>query len=303
MTTLQQIIDQRLYISYGDLGSSQLATDKELCEEIQKCLAVNKYYNYTIDGIFGRITQTALREFKEVKGLTGGDELGPVTAQFLLREPKFPPGNLLPPWFGAGRDNLVKAVIKEGRKHGLTLQTQIAYVMATVQHEVAGTYRPIKEIGGQNRPYAPYYGRGYVQLTHKYNYKKYKDILGIDLVSYPDKALDRQVALFILCHGMANGTYTGRKLGQYVNVNKTDFVGARWVVNDRDKRHLIAGYANQWVSRLNNFSFAPESLSIEAELAPEAAASLSEAENIEFIDENTPMSEEERLVFESIMSS
>ena len=294
MTTLQQVIDQNKVIPYGDIGSSPLATDEELCREVQECLHVNHYYDYNIDGIFGRITQTALRHFKEVKGLTGGDLLGPTTAKFLLKEKE--DDGLLPPDFKPGRDNLVRAVIKEGRKHGLKLQTQIAYVMATVQHEVAGTYKPIREWGGANKWYAPYYGRGYVQLTHKSNYQKYTKILGIDLVGNPDRVLERRIALFILCHGMANGTYTGRKLGQYVNVNRTDFPGARWVVNDEDEKHKIAGYAKQWVTRLNSFSFAPESIALEPETGAEGPIP-------EFIDENTPMSEEERLIFESIMSS
>ncbi|MGK7934089.1 MAG: peptidoglycan-binding protein, partial [Microcystaceae cyanobacterium] len=247
MTTLKQVIEQNKVIPYGDIASSPLATDKELCREIQEHLAVNGYYRSTIDGIYGPITREALRDFKEEKALTGGDLLGATTAKWLLKE-----DGKLPPYFELGRDNLVCAVIKEGRKHGLTLQTQIAYVMATVQHETANTYKPVREAfqlsenwRRQNLWYYPYYGRGYVQLTHKYNYEKYKKILGIDLVSYPDKALDRQVALFILCHGMANGTYTGRRLGQYVNVNKTDFPNARRVVNGEDKKHHIANLANQ----------------------------------------------------------
>jgi hypothetical protein len=295
MTTLQQVINQRLEIPYGNLGTSPLTTDQQLCREIQECLHVNRYYEYNIDGVFGGITQRALREFKQAKGITGGDILGKTTAEYLLEEKK--ERGLLPPPFGAGRDNLTRAVIREGRKHGLTLQTQIAYVMATVQHEVAGTYKPIKEFGGASRPYAPYFGRGYVQLTHKTNYQKYTDILGIDLVSNPDKVLDPQIALFILCHGMANGKFTGRKLGQYVNVNHTNFIDARWVVNDEDRKELIAGYAHQWVTRLNSFFFAPESLA-EDPLVPELGTVESP-----FIDEDTPMLPEERLIIDAIMSS
>jgi hypothetical protein len=47
---------------------------------------------------------------------------------------------------------------------------QLAYILATAEHE--SYFRPIKEIGGTKRPYAPYFGRGYVQLTHKGNYAK-----------------------------------------------------------------------------------------------------------------------------------
>jgi hypothetical protein len=42
---------------------------------------------------------------------------------------------------------------------------QIAYILATAEWE--SSFSPIEEIGGRNKPYAPYYGRGYVQLTHR----------------------------------------------------------------------------------------------------------------------------------------
>lgn len=298
MTTLQQVIDQNQVIPYGDIASSPLATDQELCREVQKCLAVNKYYNYNIDGIYGPITREALRDFKEEKALTGGDNLGPTTAKWLLKEPKVSNND-----FGPGRDNLVRAVIKEARKHGLTLPTQIAYIMATVEHETANTYKPVREAfwlsedwRRRNLRYYPYYGRGYVQLTWKTNYQKYSNILGIDLVNNPDKVMNRPIALFILVHGMANGTFTGKRLGQYVNVNRTDFYSARRVINGTDRASHIANLAQEWVRRLDNFSFAPQSMALEAESIPEGA-------RIEFFDENTPMSEEDHLVFESIMSS
>jgi hypothetical protein len=172
--------------------------------------------------------------------------------------------------------------------------------MATVQHETANTYKPVREAfwlseawRRQNLRYYPYYGRGYVQLTWLDNYKKYRDILGKDLVGNPDLALDPSIALYVLVHGMANGIFTGRRLGQYVNVNRTDFVGARKVINGTNQDHHIANLAQQWLTRLNNFPA--------LEAAPEAAGL--EAAMPEFIDENTQLSEEEQFVFEQVMSS
>lgn len=43
-----------------------------------------------------------------------------------------------------------------------------------------------------------YRGRGYFQITGKYNYKKYSKLLGIDLVNNPDLALEPKVAAQIL---------------------------------------------------------------------------------------------------------
>lgn len=291
MSTLQQVIDQNKYIPFGEIASSPLNEDEELCREIQTILKGLNLYNYTIDGDFGGITRQALRDFKEEKGLTGGDILGPSTAKALLRYSTN--GVLPPPPQPPLPDGLARAVIQEGQKHGLTLRTQIAYIMATVQHETANTYRPIQEFGGANRPYAPYYGRGYVQLTWRTNYQKYSNILGIDLVGNPDQALDPSISLYILVHGMANGIFTGRRLGQYVNVNRTDFVNARKVINDMDRAHHIANLAQQWLTKLNNFP------------VPEA---LPEAVNLEavipaFIDENVQLSEDELFLFEQIISS
>jgi predicted chitinase len=298
MSTLQQVIDQNKYIPFGEIASSPLNEDVELCREIQTILKGLNLYNYNIDGDFGGITRQALRDFKEEKGLTGGDVLGPVTAKALLRYVS--QGILPPPAQPPLPDGLARAVIKEGRKHGLTLKTQIAYIMATVQHETANTYKPVREAfwlseawRRQNLRYYPYYGRGYVQLTWLDNYKKYRDILGKDLVGNPDLALDPSIALYVLVHGMANGIFTGRRLGQYVNVNRTDFVGARKVINGTNQDHHIANLAQQWLTRLNNFPA--------LEAAPEAAGL--EAAMPEFIDENTQLSEEEQFVFEQVMSS
>lgn len=291
MSTLQQVIDQNKYITFGEIASSPLNEDEELCREIQTILKGLNLYNYTIDGDFGGITRQALRDFKEEKGLTGGDILGPSTAKALLRYSTN--GVLPPPPQPPLPDGLARAVIQEGQKHGLTLRTQIAYIMATVQHETANTYRPIREFGGANRPYAPYYGRGYVQLTWRTNYQKYSNILGIDLVGNPDQALEPSISLYILVHGMANGIFTGRRLGQYVNVNRTDFVNARKVINDMDRAHHIANLAQQWLTKLNNFPV-PEALPEAVNLGAGMPA---------FIDENVQLSKDELLLFEQIMSS
>ena len=298
MSTLQQVIDQNKYIPFGEIASSPLNEDEELCREIQTILKGLNLYNYTIDGDFGGITRQALRDFKEEKGLTGGDILGPSTAKALLRYSTN--GVLPPPPQPPLPDGLARAVIQEGQKHGLTLRTQIAYIMATVQHETANTYKPVREAfwkteewRRQNLRYYPYYGRGYVQLTWRTNYQKYSNILGVDLVNNPDRALEPSISLYILVHGMANGIFTGRRLGQYVSVNRTDFVNARKVINDMDRAHHIANLAQQWLTKLNNFPV-PEALPEAVNLGAGMPA---------FIDENVQLSKDELLLFEQIMSS
>jgi hypothetical protein len=126
----------------------------------------------------------------------------------------------------------------------------------------------------QTKFYFPYYGRGYVQLTHKFNYEKYSRKLGVDLVAAPDKALEPNIALFVLVDGMLLGEFTGKKLGTYVNGSKTDFFNARDVINPRDKAQLIAGLAQNWLSKLNAESISFEGVVPESPENPELAEEL-----------------------------
>jgi len=126
-------------------------------------------------------------------------------------------------------------------------QMRLAYILATVQHETAGTFLPIEEYGkGRGRAYGAlvlgnvYYGRGYVQLTWLQNYKVMTEKLGIDLVAYPEKALEKEIALKIMFIGMDEGLFTGKKLSQYFNEVCEDPISARKIINGKDKAKQIA---------------------------------------------------------------
>lgn len=135
----------------------------------------------------------------------------------------------------------------------------LAYMFATVKHECAGTWLPIEEYGkGKGRKYGVpvtvtdpqgrqytnvYYGRGYVQLTWDYNYRGMGNALNNRLLYEPELALNADVAYRIMSHGMRRGSFTGRKLADYINAEKTDYVNARKIINGLDKAELIAGYA------------------------------------------------------------
>jgi predicted chitinase len=150
---------------------------------------------------------------------------------------------------------VIAAIRWECDKQGLSLPSQKAYAIATTEHETAGSFQPVREgyyLGGKaaafqrSLTYYPYYGRGFVQLTWKRNYQIYSDILGIDLVSDPDKALNPNVALFVLVHGLKNGTFTGKRLGDFVKEGRTDFVNARRVINGLDRALDIAEIAKRY---------------------------------------------------------
>ncbi|NIL22158.1 carboxypeptidase [Yersinia mollaretii] len=148
---------------------------------------------------------------------------------------------------------------------GITLNTQIAYVLATVKRETGNTFKPVKEgdwIGHSssdefrknNFRYYPYYGRGYVQITWDYNYKKYSEKLDIDLLNEPDLALEPNNALFILVDGFKFGVFSGKKITDYVNEKKTDFYNARRCINGLDHAEEIKSFAEEFLIDLDNGS-------------------------------------------------
>lgn len=127
-----------------------------------------------------------------------------------------------------------------------------AYMLATTMHETAKTWRPIAEYGrGKGYKYGKpdsvtgrvYYGRGYVQLTHKGNYRAMGAVFGVDLVNNPDLALDPAIAYKIMSYGMRHGTFTGVGLSRYIHGDVCDYVSARRIINGTDVAERVAGYA------------------------------------------------------------
>lgn len=128
---------------------------------------------------------------------------------------------------------------------------QSAYCLATYQWETASTMQPIEEYGGPNTRYAPWYGRGYVQLTWEDNYRKQQEKHydnGLDYHVHDDfnRALIPEVSADISIYGMIDGDFTGKKLSDYINESKVDYVEARRIVNGTDKQNEIAAMADHY---------------------------------------------------------
>src|SRR5688572_27023921 len=97
---------------------------------------------------------------------------------------------------------------------------QSAYVLATVKHETADTFQPIKEKRArtgtklrktQDRYWlSGYYGRGFVQVTWQKNYEKF------GIADSPEKALEPETAYDILSRGMRNGMFTSHPLAAFI---------------------------------------------------------------------------------------
>lgn len=141
-----------------------------------------------------------------------------------------------------------------------------AYMLATVEHECARTWRPVTEAGslayfekyetghlarqlGNTQPGDgyKYRGRGYVQITGWANYKKFERGM-TGLLDDPDRTLVPRVAYWILSVGMQLGWFTGHKLSDYCTVDKADYIGARRVVNGQDDAQEIAARAEVFAS-------------------------------------------------------
>jgi len=175
-----------------------------------------------------------------------------------------------------------EAVLDEAEKRGTPLR-HLAYILATDYHETGGQMQPVKEtvyassknrnpsdetvikrldaawkagkLGSVKTPYwrkdadgKSWFGRGLVQITHKANYLKLGLLIGVDLVKNPSKALELSTAVQILFVGMELGSFTGKSLDDYISNGRTDFgrtdyEGARRIVNGTDKAAQIAGYA------------------------------------------------------------
>ena len=142
-----------------------------------------------------------------------------------------------------------RLLIEAGRDYGL-LRNQMAYVLATAYHETAHKMVPVREMGGEkylrSKKYYPHVGMGYAQLTWLVNYQKASDYLGVDFVNNPKLLLEPEYAAPILIRGMAEGWFTGKKLSDYITLQKSDFRNARRIVNGMDKADLIAGYARDY---------------------------------------------------------
>lgn len=144
-------------------------------------------------------------------------------------------------------------IVNSFQRHGDGDPAKLVYILATAWHE--SLLRPIKEYRAaegsalrdrQNRYWlSGFYGRGFVQLTWESNYRKMGNYLGVDLVSNPDLALNPIYAAEILVYGMYQGSFTGKRLSDYINAIKKDYWNARRIVNGTDRAALISRHAQE----------------------------------------------------------
>jgi putative chitinase len=149
------------------------------------------------------------------------------------------------------------------------LRNQCAYVLATAYWETGHTMAPVCEAfyiaphdfakaeawRKKHLRYWPWYGRGFVQLTWPYNYSRAAKELGVPLDKQPELALDPAVAVKVAVTGMREGWFTGKKLGDYVTLQASDFKGARHIINGTDKDDEIAAIARLYDDELRRLGY------------------------------------------------
>lgn len=99
---------------------------------------------------------------------------------------------------------------------------------------------------GTDKRGLPYFGRGLIQLTGKSNYKKYGDIIGVDLVGEPDYAMIPKNS-----YKIASAYFVKRNV--FKNANAGNLRQARINVNGGTKGVDEANkYYKIWLEILNN---------------------------------------------------
>ena len=230
---------------------------------IQAQLQLDNYYKGSLDGLYGNLTDTAIRQsidnkkfkvyfnFNKYKSLFNKDSV----------DQKF-----------VDSINGLFQVFNEYNTEGGTNLLNVSYMLATSYHETAYTMAAIKEYGSYkylskydtgnlakilgNTPEADgdgvlYAGRGHVMITGLDNYKKFTKLLGIDLVQFPDLALDPVISAKILTIGSLKGVFTTKKLGDYLKLGSLlEFTRARAVINGTDDALEIAKHAVKFLECL-----------------------------------------------------
>jgi predicted chitinase len=243
---LNELLNIAAPASLGSLPVDQM-------RELQGALANLGYPVGDIDGLMGPRTRNAWSEFQNDVSKRDPTQVDTASVSALQQQL----AKLAQPSHHdfSTRDGTISAIIDECKRQGIGLRDQIAYVLATTQHETNDTFQPVKEAYylkdraeayRRTLAYYPYYGRGYVQLTWDRNYRTYAALLDKDLVHDPDLALQPEAALFVLVHGFKVGTFTGRAIARYINASQTDFVNARRCINGLDRAQDIAAIATQF---------------------------------------------------------
>lgn len=155
-----------------------------------------------------------------------------------------------------------RKLLENDNRYNLT-KPQLAYLLATVDYQTGGTFSADSEepmplgindpqdIVAQNLRASGFHGRGYAGLRGKDLYIGLSQVVGQDLVSNPGRLANPQVSYNVLIEGVMNGLFTGKRLDDYINPQKTDFYNARNIMSvDHNGAKDIMVLANRYLEEL-----------------------------------------------------
>lgn len=214
----------------------QVGSEGPRVETLQQKLADLNFSPGPIDGIYGPATEAAVLAFQRSQGLIADGIAGPKTLSALgldfaddLREAVsevdvITASRMLP---GAPHDNIEKYlphVLEALEEVDLNDKAMVLMALATIRAETE-RFEPINEyrsryntspgghpfdlydhredLGNEGPPDGERYrGRGFIQLTGKYNYRKFGEAIGLgdELVENPERANDPEIAARLLAH-------------------------------------------------------------------------------------------------------
>jgi predicted chitinase len=112
-----------------------------------------------------------------------------------------------------GKNSVIDAFVSNFNKHaeeyGINTPLRLAHIIAQFSVESDGfntlkeyasgrEYEGRKDLGNTHTgDGVRYAGRGAIQITGRANYKKYGDMIGVDLENHPEKALDPEIAVLV----------------------------------------------------------------------------------------------------------
>lgn len=215
----------------------QLVTDGDLMtgpevKALQEALLAKGFPPGDIDGIFGHGTDAALQAFQHSEGLLVDGKAGPRTLAALDLAPSAELPSVVAqitplvvsrmlPYAPLGNIKANLGPLLEALTHfGIADRVMVLMALATIAAE-SGLFLPVDEgisrfntspnghsfdlydkrkiLGNQGEPDgARFKGRGFIQLTGRYNYASYGQRLGIDLLNDPEQANQPYTAGLIL---------------------------------------------------------------------------------------------------------
>ena len=106
---------------------------------------------------------------------------------------------------------------------------KLANILATAMLESGRTFHSVNEnlsTGYFPEGYAPtgYWGRGFVQLTHEYNYTDMGEELDIDMTGEDERRIAAlpTISAYTTANGMLDGDFTGRDLNRYLTSTENE---------------------------------------------------------------------------------